>query len=399
MASIESQGVASHLLRASSVTRNSQAPVQNGRNQPPPVPVGDEMEIITDPVESAKAAGLRYVSDENPGIRRRRVGKGFAYTAADGMRLSDAATLARIKSLAIPPAWKDVWICPRPNGHIQATGRDEKGRKQYRYHPRWHEVRDETKYTRMIAFAAALSKIRERTAQDLAIPGLPREKVLATVVQLLEKTLIRVGNEEYARGNKSYGLTTMRNRHVAVSGSTLHFAFRGKSGVRHSIDVENRCLARVVARLQELPGQELFQYIDEGGQRQTIDSSDVNEYLREITGQDFTAKDFRTWAGTMLATLALQEFEAFDSQTQARKNIVRAIETVAERLGNTPSVCRKCYVHPAVLDAYLDGSMLDTIKQRAEQEMTEALHQLQPEEAAVLGLLQQRLARDGTGAG
>ena len=359
---------------------------------PPVLDIG--IDIITDPVESAKAAGLRYVSDETPGIRRRRAGKGFTYIAPDGTRLSDAATLARIKSLAIPPAWTDVWVCPRPNGHIQATGRDEKGRKQYRYHPRWHEVRDETKYARMIAFAGALPKIRERTAQDLAKAGLPREKVLATVVQLLEKTLIRVGNEEYAKTNKSYGLTTMRNRHVDVSGSTLHFQFRGKSGVRHSIDVDNRRLARVVERLQELPGQELFQYLDEDGQRQTIDSSDVNEYLREITGQDFTAKDFRTWAGTILASLALQEFEGFDSDTQAKKNIVRAIETVSERLGNTPTVCRKCYVHPAVLDAYLDGSMLETLKQRAEQEMTESLQQLRPEEAAVMGLLQQRLARE-----
>jgi DNA topoisomerase-1 len=378
---------------ATKIQNTSQRGKEQNQVQMPPVPdIG--IDIITDPVESAKAAGLRYVSDETPGIRRRRAGKGFTYTTPDGAKLTDAATLARIKSLAIPPAWTDVWICPRPNGHIQATGRDEKGRKQYRYHPRWHEVRDETKYARMIAFAGALPKIRERTAQDLAKAGLPREKVLATVVQLLEKTLIRVGNEEYAKTNKSYGLTTMRNRHVDVSGSTLHFQFRGKSGVRHSIDVDNRRLARVVERLQELPGQELFQYLDEDGQRQTIDSSDVNEYLREITGQDFTAKDFRTWAGTILASLALQEFEGFDSDTQAKKNIVRAIETVSERLGNTPTVCRKCYVHPAVLDAYLDGSMLETLKQRAEQEMTEALKQLRPEEAAVMGLLQQRLARE-----
>lgn len=364
-----------------------------------PAPAIPLPEITTDPVESAKAAGLRYVSDEQPGIRRQRRGKGFSYRDADGKLIHDAETLRRIKALAIPPAWTQVWICPSPRGHIQATGRDEKGRKQYRYHDKWRQVRDETKFTRMIAFAQALPAIRERTRQDLAAPKLTREKVLATVVQLLEKTLIRIGNEEYTKANNSYGLTTMRNRHVDVDGSRIKFQFKGKSGVRHSIDLQDRRLARIIERLQELPGQELFQYMDDDGQLQSIESSDVNDYLREISGEDFTAKDFRTWAGTVLAALALQELQSFDSQTQARKNIVQAIESVAARLGNTPSVCRKCYVHPAVFEAYLDGALLQpstlqTMQQRAAQEMQDSLHDLRPEEAAVLALLQHRLARE-----
>jgi DNA topoisomerase-1 len=257
-------------------------------------------------------------------------------------------------------------------------------------------VRDENKYERMIAFAEALPGIRERCEQDLSRQGLPREKVLATVVRLLEATLIRVGNEEYAKSNKSFGLTTMRSQHVAVNGTKVKFSFRGKSGKRHEIGVRDRRLARIVKRLQELPGQELFQYVDDDGQQQSIDSSDVNAYLREISGQDFTAKDFRTWAGTVLAALALQEFEEFDSEAQAKRNIVRAIESVAERLGNTPSVCRKCYVHPAVIDAYADGTMLDTLRQRTEAEMTASLPDLAPEEAAVLALLRTRLGQEST---
>jgi DNA topoisomerase-1 len=249
----------------------------------------------------------------------------------------------------------------------------------------------------MIAFAETLSLIRDRTERDLALPGLPREKVLATVVRLLETTLIRVGNEEYARANRSFGLTTMRDQHVDILGSTIRFQFRGKSGKQHSVDINDRRLAKIVKRCQEIPGYELFQYVDEVGVRQTIDSADVNLYLREITGQDFTAKDFRTWAGTVLAALALQEFEAFDSETQAKKNIVRAIETVAERLGNTPAICRKCYVHPTVVEAYMDGSMLQALRQRAEQEMVDSMPGLRSEEAAVLGLLQQRLVREVEG--
>jgi DNA topoisomerase I len=350
--------------------------------------------LITDPVESAKAAGLRYVSDEMPGIRRKRVGKHFSYIGLDGKPIRDPEELKRIKSLGIPPAYTDVWICPLPNGHIQATGRDAKGRKQYRYHPRWREVRDETKYGRMLAFGAALPRIRERVEQDLNLPDLSREKVLATVVRLLETTLIRVGNDEYARQNKSFGLTTMRDRHVEVSGATVKFRFRGKSGKNHSIALTDRRLAKIVKRCRDIPGYELFQYIDDNGDRQTIDSADVNEYLREITGQDFTAKDFRTWAGTVLATLALQECEAFESETQAKKQITQAISSVAERLGNTPSICRKCYVHPAVIDSYLDGTMLEGLQQRVEQELEDAPEGLEQEERAVMRLLKRRLERE-----
>jgi len=348
---------------------------------------------ITDPVESAKAAGLRYVTDESPGIRRKGAGKGFSYIGLDGKPIRDTAELKRIKSIGIPPAYREVWICPIANGHLQATGRDAKGRKQYRYHSRWREVRDETKYARMVAFGQALPKIRQQVDQDLERRGLPREKVLATVVRLLETTLIRVGNEEYAKANRSFGLTTMRDEHVDISGSTVQFEFRGKSGKQHTIDISDRRLARIVKRCRDVPGYELFQYFDEEGQRQTIDSADVNEYLQAITGQDFTAKDFRTWAGTVLATVALQEFETFDSQTQAKKNLVRAIETVSEQLGNTPSICRKCYIHPAVINTYLEGSLAHTLKQRVEQEMADSLADLRAEEAAVMGLLQQHLAQ------
>jgi DNA topoisomerase-1 len=349
---------------------------------------------VTDPVASAHAAKLRYVSDTRPGIRRTRAGKGFSYRAPDGTLIHDTETLRRIRSLAIPPAWTDVWICANPNGHIQATGRDAKGRKQYRYHPRWREVRDESKYTRLIAFGEALPRIRKRVNADLARHGLPREKVLATVVRLLETTFIRVGNEEYAKTNRSYGLTTMRNKHVDVSGGTIAFHFRGKSGIEHTIGIEDRRVAHIVTRCKELPGAELFQYLDDEGKRQAIDSGDVNAYLEEITGERFTAKDFRTWAGTVLAAMVLKEFEAFDDEAQAKRNVVQAIERVAGRLGNTPSVCRKCYIHPAVLDAYLEGVMLDALKQRAEQEIADGLHGLKPEEAAVLTLLQQRLSQE-----
>ena len=288
-------------------------------------------EIITDPKESAREAGLRYVSDAEPGIRRRRAGRSFRYTTATGEPMREAETLRRIRSLAIPPAWRDVWICPTANGHVQATGRDAKGRKQSRYHPRWREIRDETKYERMLLFGACLPKIRERVERDLAEPGLSRRKVLATVVRLMETTLIRVGNAEYARENHSYGLTTMRNKHVQVDGSTVIFKFQGKSGVRHTIDLTDRRLAKIIQRCQDIPGYELFQYVDENGEHHPIDSADVNEYLREISEQDFTAKDFRTWSGTVLACMALSEFDAFESPTQAKKNIVQAIKTAAER--------------------------------------------------------------------
>ena len=343
------------------------------------------------PVESAKAAGLRYVSEARPGIRRKRAGRYFSYTGPDGQPIHDTAVLRRIKSLAIPPAWTDVWICPDPNGHVQATARDAKGRKQYRYHPRWQAVRDETKYERTIAFGQALPLIHEQTERHLDLPGLPREKVLAAIVRLLESTLIRVGNDEYARHNKSFGLTTMRDRHVDVEGGQVCFHFRGKGGKYHRLELNDRRLARIVKRCRDIPGQELFQYVDDDGERHDVGSGDVNEYLHEITGQEFTAKDFRTWAGTVLAAWALREFEAFDSETQAKRNVVSAIERVAERLGNTPAVCRRCYVHPAVLDAYLDGSLVEHLKDQVDGELTESLSKLPPEEAAVLVFLQRRL--------
>jgi DNA topoisomerase-1 len=345
----------------------------------------------SDPPAAAKAAGLRYVNDNRPGIRREREGEAFLYVDADGDQVTDDATLKRIKSLAIPPAWTEVWICPYANGHLQATGRDAKGRKQYRYHPKWRDVRDEVKYERMIKFGQALPAIRREVDRALKLPGLPREKVLATIVYLLEVTMMRIGNDEYARENHSYGLTTLRNRHVRIDGGDVEFRFRGKSGVFHKVHVHDRRLARIIQRSRDLPGQDLFQYIDEDGETHTIGSADVNEYLRTISGEDYTAKDFRTWAGTVLAALALQEFEKFDSETQAKKNIVRAIESVAEKLGNTPSICRKCYVHPAVLDAYLEGAALEVLRERTEEQLTEELQNLPPEEAAVLAMLEQRL--------
>jgi DNA topoisomerase-1 len=340
----------------------------------------------SDPPAAAKAAGLRYVNDNKPGIRRERDGEKFRYLDADGDPVTDDATLARIKSLAIPPAWTEVWICPQANGHLQATGRDAKGRKQYRYHPKWRNVRDEVKYERMIKFGQALPAIRREVDRALKLPGLPREKVLATIVYLLEVTMMRIGNDEYARQNQSFGLTTLRNRHVRIDGSDVEFRFRGKSGVFHKVAVHDRRLARIIARTRDLPGQDLFQYVDDDGETHTVGSSDVNDYLRTIT-----AKDFRTWSGTVLAALALQEFEKFDSETQAKKNIVRAIESVAEKLGNTPSICRKCYVHPAVIDAYLDGAVLQVLRERTEEQLVDELHNLPPEEAAVLALLEQRL--------
>jgi DNA topoisomerase-1 len=361
--------------------------------QAKPTPI----EIVTDPIESAKSAGLRYVTDAKPGIRRLRRGKTFRYQSADGTPVHDKETLARIKSLVIPPAWNDVWICPIPNGHLQATGRDAKGRKQSRYHPRWRQVRDETKYERMMLFGTALPAVRERVEQDLALANLPRPKILATIVRLMETTFIRVGNEEYAHSNHSYGLTTMRNRHVAVRGSTLRFNFTGKSGVQHAINLTDRRLARIVKRSRDLPGYELFQYLDDDGTAHSIDSADVNDYLREITPQhvtaDFTAKDFRTWAGSVLACAMLKEFGPVESESQAKKNIVEAIKSVASRLGNTPSVCRKCYVHPAVLDSYLGGQMMKALEAQVKEEIAHDAEGLREEERALMRLLHQRLSQ------
>lgn len=346
---------------------------------------------LPDPELSAKEAGLRYVHVDRPGISRHRAGKGFFYRDANGERIIDKKTIDRIKSLAIPPAWEDVWICPSPSGHIQATGRDQRDRKQYRYHPKWREIRDETKYEHMIAFGKALPGIRERVEADLRRHGLPKEKVLATIVRLLETTLIRVGNDRYAKENKSFGLTTMRDKHVDAEGSTVAFSFNGKSGIEHEIELHDKQLAKIVKRCQDLPGQELFQYIAEDGTRQLIDSDDVNTYLREISGENFTAKDFRTWAGTILAAEALAGFEEFDSETRAKANVVEAIDSVASRLGNTRTICRNCYVHPAVIDAYLAGDTVESIKQRASKELATDLTDLPPEEAAVLMLLHDRL--------
>ncbi|HYI66774.1 MAG TPA: hypothetical protein VEW95_07625 [Candidatus Limnocylindrales bacterium] len=348
---------------------------------------------IDDPQVSAEEAGLRYVSDSMPGIRRRRAGSGFSYIGADGMRITDPDRIGWFKGLAIPPAWTDVWISPVKRGHIQATGRDARGRKQYRYHPRWREVRDEAKYGRLIEFARALPTIRRRTDRDLRRRGLPREKVLALIVRLLEATLIRVGNEEYARENASFGLSTLRERHVKGEGSQVRFSFKGKSGKEHDVPILDRRLARLVRQCQEIPGQELFQYIDGDGRRQSIDSGEVNDYLREITGQEFTAKDFRTWAGTVAASMALQDFLEIDDDAGRKKAIIGAIEKVAGQLGNTPAVCRACYVHPDILDSYLDGTLVDALSARA-RGAGRGAHKLRPEEAAVLGLLQARLARE-----
>lgn len=350
----------------------------------------NNLEVLSDPVQSSRAAGLRYVTDEKPGITRKRRGKSFRYFGADGKQIHDEAVLGRIRSLAIPPAWTDVWICPLANGHLQATGRDARGRKQSRYHPRWREVRDETKYERMKLFGGALPRIRERVEQDLGMPGLPREKVLATIVRLLETTFIRIGNEEYARQNHSYGLTTLRDKHVDVEGSKVHFQFKGKSGKLHKIDVQDRQLARIVKKCLDLPGYELFQYVDAEGNPRSVDSAGVNEYLQAITGEAFTAKDFRTWAGTVLACAMLREFDACDTQTQAKKNVVQAIASVAERLGNTPAVCRKCYVHPAVIESYMSGAMGKAFRRAVKREMEEGSNELRKEEMDLLRLLEKR---------
>jgi len=347
------------------------------------------IETQTDPIESAEAVGLHYISDDVPGIQRKRSGKNFIYFEPNGHRIKDKKTIQRINSLAIPPAYRDVWICPIENGHLQATGRDAKGRKQYRYHPLWRAIRDQTKFSRMIAFSQALPDIRRRLEQDLALSGLPKQKVLATVLKLIELTRIRVGNEEYAKTNNSYGLTTLHDDHANVSGSKVQFQFRGKSGVDHEIEVSDKRLAKIVKRCQDLPGQNLFQYLDENKQTQDIKSSDVNDYLREITGQDFTAKDFRTWAGTVLATSHLAETGKFTSQTVAKKNITQAVKTVSSYLGNRPATCRKYYIHPSVLEAYLDESLHDIVEKHSAI-VIEDCHALRAEELVVVALLTEK---------
>jgi DNA topoisomerase I len=351
------------------------------------------IELTTHPKESAKKAGLRYVTDDQPGLARRRNGRSFRYFETNGKPLRDPDTIGRIRSLVIPPAWKSVWICSIANGHLQATGRDARGRKQSRYHPRWREVRDETKYERMLSFGAALPAIREQVERDIVQPGLPQTKVLATIVRLMETTSIRVGNAEYARTNHSYGLTTMRNRHVRIEGSKITFQFEGKSGVKHVVDLQDRRLAKIIQRCQDIPGYELFQYIDETDEHRTIDSADVNEYLREISGDDFTAKDFRTWTGTVTACQLLRNLEPFKSENQAKKNIVEVIKSVASCLGNTPSVCRKCYVHPAVLDVYLKGTMPTIYRRRISPDLSKICKRMQRQERDLLHLLESRLKR------
>lgn len=346
------------------------------------------------PRAEARRSGLRHSSDDRPGIRRRRAGRGFSYRTPDGRHLTDAATLGRIRALAIPPAWTDVWICPDPNGHLQATGRDARGRKQYRYHPRWRRRRDADKFARMAAFARALPRIRRACDHDLARPGLPREKVVAAVVRLLELTLIRVGNDEYARLNRSFGLTTLRDRHATVQGSAVRFRFRGKSGRTHEVDIRDPRLASLVRRCQELPGQELFQYVDADGGVHDITSTDVNDYLRAVSGDDFTAKDFRTWAGTVLAYRALRSLDPADGEGGRRHDVVRAMEQTAEQLGNTPTVARSSYVHPAVIEAYLDGRLGGALVQAAEAVPAPLAGASAAETRGLLRLLDRSLAAD-----
>jgi DNA topoisomerase I len=357
----------------------------------PSRPRGRRRNISSDPIESAQAAGLRYVSDTMPGIARRRAGKGFFYVGPDGKRMADKKEIARIRSLAIPPAYADVWICPYPNGHIQATGRDARGRKQYRYHPRWREIRDETKFGRMLEFSQVLPAIRARVERDLSGPGLSREKVLATVVRLLECTGIRVGNDEYARANRSFGLTTLRNHHVEISGSKLRFQFRGKGGKIHDVALTDRRLARIVTHCQAVPGETLFQYVDADNVRQIVDSGDVNQYLREITSQEFTAKDFRTWAGTIQAVSALRELGPAETEREAKSAILKAIDQVAERLNNTRAVCRKYYVHPLVFETYQAGTMLEALGNGNGTAAAAAAAALSAEERAVVRLLSRQV--------
>lgn len=349
---------------------------------------------VVDAAEAAESAGLRYVTDSEAGIRRQEAKGEPAYVHANGAAVRDGATLERIRKLAIPPAWTDVWICPRADGHLQATGRDARGRKQYRYHPTFREVRESTKYEHMMAFAKALPALRDAIARDMARRGLPREKVLATIVHLLETTLIRVGNDDYARTNKSYGLTTLRDKHLEVDGAQLRFQFKGKSGKTWKLQLHDRRVAKVLKACQDLPGQRLFQYIDDAGELKEVTSADVNAYLKQVTGQDITAKDFRTWAGTVMAALALQEVLHFDTQAMAKKNLRNAIEQVASRLGNTPTICRKCYIHPEVLSAYAEGGLLLEMEREVKAELRNELSVLKPEEAAVLALLETRLSRN-----
>jgi DNA topoisomerase-1 len=340
----------------------------------------------------AEQEGLRHVSDTRPGITRKRKGKGFVYYDPHGKRITDRHTLARIRSLVIPPAYRDVWICPLANGHIQATGIDERGRKQYRYHPRWREARDEAKFEHVLRFGAKLPAIRRKVGRHMRLGGLQRNKVLAVVVKLLETTLIRIGNEEYARENQSYGLATLRKKHVTVAGTQITFEFTGKSGKRWELSIHDHRIAAVCKRCAHIPGYELFKYFDDEGVKRDVDSADVNAYLQEISGEEFTAKDFRTWAGTVLAAIALAEFEKYDSEAQAKRNVVEAVERVARKLGNTPAICRKCYIHPEILGAYLDGSFREMIGEKIKKLQCDS-DDLSDDEALVLAFLRKRMAQ------
>jgi DNA topoisomerase I len=342
-------------------------------------------------VASAEAAGLRYVTDSEPGIRRRRVGGGFSYVDPDGRVIREREHIRRFRSLVIPPAWSDVWICPMPDGHLQVTARDARGRKQYRYHPHFRAHRDNSKFERMVKLSDVLATVREHVERDIALPGLPRNKVMATIVWLLERTLIRVGSHELARENNSFGLTTLRRRHVSIEGSTLRFEFRGKSGVVHTVAVTDRRIARIVQRCRELPGRELFQYVDEDERRQIVYADDVNSYLREITDRDVTAKDFRTWMGTMLAAAALRDMGPAATKREAERNVLSAIDKTAERLGNTRAVCRKYYIHPVVIEAYLEGSVLPPLPDPVWQERRTHGPTLRRHEAEVLAFLKARI--------
>lgn len=347
--------------------------------------------LPVDPGESAAAAGLRYVSGDVPGILRKKSGRGFTYIDRNGNPIRDPGEIRRIRSLVIPPAWTEVWICPSPRGHLQAVGRDARGRKQYRYHPMYRQVRDQTKFGRMIAFAAALPGIRQQVENDMKLPGLPKRKVVAAVVRLLETTFIRVGNDEYAKENGSYGLTTLRDRHVEISGHKLSFYFRGKSGQVSEIELSDRRLARIVKQCRDIPGYELFQYLDDAGQRCKLDSNDVNEYLRDISGEDFTAKDFRTWAGTLLAVQALAACGASASETEISRNIVDAVKMVAARLGNRPATCRKYYVHPAILDAYSNGVLMEALERAGSPAIGGSANGLSVPELCAAALIRQSL--------
>lgn len=353
-----------------------------------------DADVLTSLSEAhAEEAGLRFVSDQSKGIGRSKPKKLWRYTKADGTIVKDNTTLDRIRLLAIPPAWTDVWISPAANGHIQATGRDAKGRKQYIYHADWTATRDQAKYHRLLEFAKILPRIRRAVRRDIGQRGLGREKVLATVVQLLETTLIRVGNQEYARNNQSFGLSTLQDKHVSFSGSDVRFKFRGKTGKEWRLKITDRRVARIVKSCQELPGQHLFQYEDDEGEVRQVTSSDVNDYLRSVAKADVTAKDFRTWAGTVLAAMALKEFDAVDSDAAAKRNVKAAIVAVATRLGNTPTICRKCYVHPEVLECYLEGNLVKTLRQKVKRELKTNLSALPAAEAATLALLHARLSR------